>query len=145
MTTISVSQKLTRSGFILTFHVTQSTDCLSPQGDLLLNFSLHCCPNTCTDEGSKERESLESREERNHCSDGESSPAGKPSSAFSRRRAVKNIKSADKLTLLREKMEAFSGSCDWLKNNSRCHTARVVVIGDDRVLGRLARAYQSIR
>lgn len=89
--------------------------------------------------------SKESRVESNRCGDGENSPVRKPSSAFSRRKAFKNIKFADKLTLLREKMEAFNGICDSLKNNSRRHTARVVVMGDDRVLGRLAKAYHSIR
>lgn len=136
------------SSFTTRFHVTQSRECLSPAGDLLLNFSHHCCPNSCTDEGSKERdwfESMESRVESNHCSDGENSPVRKPSSAFGRRKAFKNVKLADKLTLLREKMEAVNGICDSLKNNSRRHTARVVVMGDDRVLGRLAKAYHSIR
>ncbi|XP_041813189.1 phosphoinositide 3-kinase regulatory subunit 6 isoform X2 [Chelmon rostratus] len=68
-----------------------------------------------------------------------------PTSAFSRRNAFKNMKAADKLTLVREKIEAFPGSSPVHKEDSRRHAARVVVMGDDRVLGRLARAYHSIR
>ena len=55
------------------------------------------------------------------------------------------MKPADVLSLLREKIESFRGSAPVLKDDRRRHTARVVVMGDDRVLGRLARAYRSIR
>ncbi|KAM8723784.1 phosphoinositide 3-kinase regulatory subunit 6 [Acanthopagrus schlegelii] len=55
--------------------------------------------------------------------------------------AFKNMKPADKLTLMSEKIEASPGSSP----DRRRHATRVVVMGDDRVLGRLARAYHSIR
>ncbi|KAI4785856.1 hypothetical protein KUCAC02_037506 [Chaenocephalus aceratus] len=42
-------------------------------------------------------------------------------------------------------MEACPGSSPLLDENRGRHTARVVVLGDDRVLGRLSRAYHSIR
>lgn len=129
-------------------HVTKLSDCFYLEDDLLLKFSLQCDPTSCTPKGSKERDSLElkeSRKETHHCCDGENPPARKPSSAFSRRKAFKNLNSADKLTLLREKMEAFNESCALLEKNSRRHTAQVVVMGDDRVLGRLAKAYHTIR
>lgn len=52
---------------------------------------------------------------------------------------------ADKLSLIKDKKEAFPGSSPVLKEEWSLHTARVVVMGDDRVLGRLTRAYHSIR
>lgn len=147
MMTISVSEKPTFRFSLIMLYVTKMSKCLYLEGDLLLDFSLHCDPNSCMDKGGKERysfESKESRKETYQCGDdGENSPARKPSSAFSRQKAFKNLKSADKVSLLREKMEASDGSCALLK--SRRHTARVVVMGDDRVLGRLARAYHAIR
>ncbi|GLD60400.1 phosphoinositide 3-kinase regulatory subunit 6-like isoform X1 [Lates japonicus] len=66
-------------------------------------------------------------------------------SAFSRRNAFKSTKSADRLSLMKEKIDASPGSAPVLKEDRRCHTARVVVMGDDRVLGRLTRAYYSMR
>lgn len=133
---------------LMMLHVTKLSEALYLKGDLLLNFSLRSDPNSCMNEGSRDRdlfESEDSRKETCHCCDGENSPTRKPSPAFSRRKAFKNLKSADKVTLLREKMETFNGSCALLETNSRRHTARVVVMGDDRVLGRLARAYHAIR
>lgn len=38
-----------------------------------------------------------------------------------------------------------SGDGELLPGVSRLHTARVLVLGDDRMLGRLARAYHSLR
>lgn len=110
------------------------TNVLCLEGELLLNFSLHCEPNSC----SRDRDGLEPEE-------GEEWPGRKPSSAFSRRKAFKNLKSADKVALLREQMEAFNGGCTLLKSGGGRHTARVVVMGDDRVLGRLAKSYRAIR
>lgn len=51
----------------------------------------------------------------------------------------------DKLTVVKEKMEAISLGSPVPKDERKRHTARIVVMGDDRVLGRLTRAYHSIR
>uniref|UniRef100_A0A672GXK9 Phosphoinositide-3-kinase, regulatory subunit 6b n=1 Tax=Salarias fasciatus TaxID=181472 RepID=A0A672GXK9_SALFA len=64
-------------------------------------------------------------------------------SALKRRNAYRTVKSAENLDLVKEKIEGSSGSSAGLKEE-RSHTARVVVLGDDRALGRLARAYSSI-
>ncbi|TKS91512.1 Phosphoinositide 3-kinase regulatory subunit 5 [Collichthys lucidus] len=105
--------------------------------NLLVKFALDCCRNSCTDEEVKDKKgSVQSefdQKERN------------PTSAFSRRKAFKNMKPADKITLIREKIEAFPGSSPAFKEDRRRHTARVVVMGDDRVLGTLTRAYCLIR
>lgn len=132
---------------LIMIHVTESSICPSLEGDLLLNFAMHCDPNSCMNEGSKERDSFDSKDSRkktHRCSDGRNFPDRNLSMAFSRRNAFKYTKSADKLALLREKMKAFDGSCALLKNNRR-HTVRVVVMGDNRVLGRLAQVYHTIR
>lgn len=54
------------------------------------------------------------------------------------------MNAADKLTAVKEKMEAISLGSPVPKDDGK-HTARIVVMGDDRVLGRLTRAYHSIR
>uniref|UniRef100_UPI003AB09CD0 phosphoinositide 3-kinase regulatory subunit 6 n=1 Tax=Centroberyx gerrardi TaxID=166262 RepID=UPI003AB09CD0 len=76
--------------------------------------------------------------------DKEQLPARNLATAFTRRPALKSMKPADKLTLMREKMEASPSSSPLLKEE-RSLTARVVVMGDDRVLGRLTKVYRSIR
>ncbi|XP_069380774.1 phosphoinositide 3-kinase regulatory subunit 6 isoform X2 [Paralichthys olivaceus] len=68
-----------------------------------------------------------------------------PSIAISRRNACKKRNPGDKLRLMREKMEMLPGSRRVLRDDRRCLTARVVVMGDDRVLGRLSRVLLSIR
>ncbi|XP_034449804.1 phosphoinositide 3-kinase regulatory subunit 6 [Hippoglossus hippoglossus] len=68
-----------------------------------------------------------------------------PSLAMSRRNAYKRGNSENKLSLMREKMDTFAGSRRVQRDDCRCLTARVVVMGDDRVLGRLSRAFLSIR
>lgn len=126
-------------------HVTKSSVCPFFEGDLLLNVALQCDPNSFTDEGSKERDIFEAKESRktsHHCCDGDNFPNRNPRLAMSRRNALKYTKSPEKLTP-REKMNAFNRSFALSKN--RCHTVRVVVMGDDRVLGRLAKAYHTIR
>ncbi|XP_062264071.1 phosphoinositide 3-kinase regulatory subunit 6 [Platichthys flesus] len=50
-----------------------------------------------------------------------------------------------KLILMRERMDTFAGSRGVQRDDCRCLTARVVVMGDDRVLGRLSRVFLSIR
>lgn len=64
---------------------------------------------------------------------------------LSRRKAFKNMRPADKLTLMMEKLEALPGNDPFLREDNRRHTARVVVMGDDRVLGTLSRAYYAFR
>ncbi|XP_039901715.1 phosphoinositide 3-kinase regulatory subunit 6 [Simochromis diagramma] len=64
-----------------------------------------------------------------------------------RRNALKNsgLKSAEKLSLMEEKMkEDVTGNSPLLKEE-RSHTARVVVLGDDSTLGKLTKAYYIIR
>lgn len=62
-----------------------------------------------------------------------------------RRNALKKSKSAEKLSLMEEKMkEAVTGNSLLLKEE-RSHTARVVVLGDDSTLGKLTKAYYIIR
>ncbi|XP_031160555.1 phosphoinositide 3-kinase regulatory subunit 6-like [Sander lucioperca] len=64
------------------------------------------------------------------------SPVKNPVPAFTRRNAFKaSIKKINKV----------HGSSTVIKEDTRHHTARVVVLGDDRAMGRLARAYYSIR
>ncbi|XP_037648943.1 phosphoinositide 3-kinase regulatory subunit 6 [Sebastes umbrosus] len=75
------------------------------------------------------------------CDDTVQSPITNPGTAFTRRNAFKNMKSVDKQSLMRGKIDTFPV----LKEDMRRHTARVVVMGDDRVLGRLTRAYHAIR
>lgn len=108
-----------------------------PEGNLLVKFALDCCRNSSTDEEVKDKKSSvqseDDQKERN------------PTSVFNRRKAFKNMKPADKITLMREKIEAFPGSSPAFKEDRRRHTARVVVMGDDRVLGTLTRAYCLIR
>ncbi|XP_027141226.1 phosphoinositide 3-kinase regulatory subunit 6 isoform X3 [Larimichthys crocea] len=105
--------------------------------NLLVKFALDCCRNSSTDEEVKDKkgsvQSEDDQKERN------------PTSVFNRRKAFKNMKPADKITLMREKIEAFPGSSPAFKEDRRRHTARVVVMGDDRVLGTLTRAYCLIR
>ncbi|XP_070703515.1 phosphoinositide 3-kinase regulatory subunit 6 [Pempheris klunzingeri] len=120
---------------------------------LLSNFALRCCPNSIVDEEEKYKadsvwskgSEVETDLKESNCDEAEQPPVGNPVTAFSRRNAFKKMKPADKLRLMREKIEAFPGSSPVLKEESRLHTARVVVMGDDRVLGRLSRAYRSIR
>lgn len=121
---------------------------------MLLDFTLHCCPTSSIDEGNDKGDSVQSKdstEERNQKEsdfDDKKQPSesvGNPLSAFNRRKAFRNLKAADKLSLVREKTEAFPGSSPVLKEDRRRHTARVVVMGDDRVLGRLTKAYHAIR
>ncbi|KAF1379129.1 hypothetical protein PFLUV_G00172870 [Perca fluviatilis] len=78
--------------------------------------------------------------------DTEKSPVKSPVTAFTRRNAFKaSMKPSDQMSLLREKINTFLGHSTVITEDTRHHTARVVVLGDDRALGRLARAYCSIR
>ncbi|XP_040918256.1 phosphoinositide 3-kinase regulatory subunit 6 isoform X2 [Toxotes jaculatrix] len=121
--------------------------------NLLANFTLRSCSNSSVDEEEKsKRDSVRSEDsgiERDlkgsDFDDTEQPLVRNRAPAFTRRNAFKNTNSTDKLNLMREKIEAFPGSSPVLKEDRRCHTARVVVMGDNRVLGRLTRAYHSIR
>lgn len=64
-------------------------------------------------------------------------------SDIQRRNAYKRSKSVEKLSLVKDKIDGCSGGSVELEERS--HTARVIVLGDNRVLGRLARAYCSMR
>uniref|UniRef100_A0AAV2KEY0 Phosphoinositide 3-kinase regulatory subunit 6 n=1 Tax=Knipowitschia caucasica TaxID=637954 RepID=A0AAV2KEY0_KNICA len=64
-------------------------------------------------------------------------------STFSRRKAFKETKSGNQLSLMHDKMESFSNNS--FSREQRSHTALIVVMGDDRILGKLACAYRSIR
>lgn len=105
------------------------TECIFPEGNLLSNFVLHCCPNSSIDEGKDKRDSVQSEDsgiERNlkksDLDDREQPPVRNPVSAFNRRNAFKNMKPADKLTLMREKIETFPGSSPVLKESRRPHS-----------------------
>lgn len=62
-----------------------------------------------------------------------------------RRNALKNSKSAEKLSLMEEKMKEDVTGNSLLLKEERSHTARVVVLGDDSTLGKLTKAYYIIR
>ncbi len=119
--------------------VKMHTKCLCSEGDLLEDFAMK---NKRDSFGSED-----SGKERHQAGSGFKDQTLKRDSmsTFKRRNAVKNMKQADKLTLMREKIEAFPGSSPVITENERSHIAKVVVMGDDRVLGRLAKAYHSIR
>ncbi|CAB1433428.1 unnamed protein product [Pleuronectes platessa] len=95
---------------------------------LLANFSLRSNSNSSVDVEEKDKRDGSVRN---------------PSSAISRRNAYRRATS--KLILMREKMDTFAGSRRVQRDDCRCLTARVVVMGDDRVLGRLSRVFLSIR
>ncbi|CAK6960357.1 phosphoinositide 3-kinase regulatory subunit 6 [Scomber scombrus] len=120
--------------------------------NLLTNFTLGSCLNSSIDEEEKDkRDSVQSEDsgierdiKESDFDDTEQPTDRNPFPVFTRRNAIKSTKPPDQLSLMREKIEAFPGSSPMLKEERR-HTARVVVMGDDRVLGRLTRAYHSIR
>ncbi|XP_067472319.1 phosphoinositide 3-kinase regulatory subunit 6 isoform X1 [Thunnus thynnus] len=120
--------------------------------NLLANFALGSSLNSSVDEEEKDKRDLVHSEDsgierdlKENDFDGTEQPTDRnPFPAFTRRNAFKSMKPADKLSLMRERIEAFLGNSPVFKEE-RSHTARVVVMGDDRVLGRLTRAYQSIR
>ncbi|KAK1878315.1 Phosphoinositide 3-kinase regulatory subunit 5 [Dissostichus eleginoides] len=117
--------------------------------NLLANLA---CSNSASvaEEERDKRDSVQSRDsgivrDLNDCDDAAKSRVRNHSPEISRRNAYKNSSSADKLSLVREKMEACPGSSPLLDENRGRHTARVVVLGDNRVLGRLSKAYHSMR
>lgn len=117
------------------------------EGKLLANFALQSSFSV-DEEKKNKRESIQSRDsgivrdlKESEAEDTEQPPVSKTGPAISRRNARKSMNPAGRLSLMKEKMEAFTVH----KEDRKCLTARVVVMGDDRVLGRLTRAYHSIR
>ncbi|XP_050929795.1 phosphoinositide 3-kinase regulatory subunit 6 isoform X2 [Lates calcarifer] len=130
------------------FHLWENEDDL---WNLLANFTLRSHSSVDEEEREK-RDSFQSEDsgietylKQSDFDDTEQPLVRKYGSAFSRRNAFKSTKSADKLSLMKEKIDTSPGSAPVLKEDRRCHTARVVIMGDDRVLGRLTRAYHSMR
>ncbi|XP_029914541.1 phosphoinositide 3-kinase regulatory subunit 6 [Myripristis murdjan] len=119
--------------------------------DLLTNFALASCPDPGVEEQEK-RDSVQSvdsgiglvRDPREFDNDKEQPPDRNPQTTLAQSHAVHSLKLGDKPTLMRERTEASSSSSPRLQQE-QSHTARVVVMGDDRVLGRLAKAYYRIR
>lgn len=92
------------------------------------------------------RNSLDSETERHRQDGGSDKRELRPDRVtFTRRNAYKNMTQTDRLMLMREKIEAFPGSPPVLNEDRKGLVARVVVMGDNRVLGRLAKAFHSIR
>ena len=123
-----------------------------PAGSLLANFSLRSNSNSSVDGDEKDkRDGAEDvgikrrlRDVRD-VKDTVQPRVRNPSLVVSRRNAYKRGNPSDKLSLVREKMDTFAGSRRVQRDDCRCLTARVVVMGDDRVLGRLSRVFLSIR
>ncbi|XP_063758980.1 phosphoinositide 3-kinase regulatory subunit 6 isoform X2 [Eleginops maclovinus] len=121
--------------------------------NLLAKIARSSCSNsTSVEEENDKWESVQSRDsgigkdlKDSYCDDTAKPPVRNRGSAIARRNAYRTLKSADKLSLVREKMDAFPGSSPVLGEDRTRHTARVVVLGDNRVLGRLSGVYQSIR
>lgn len=124
--------------------------CIFPQGNLLVNFALGSYLNSSVDEEEEKdkRDLVQTddsgieRDVKKSNFDDTERPTDR--NLFTRRNAFKSLKPADKLSLIMEKIEAFPRSSPVFKEE-QSHTARVVVMGDNRVLGRLTRAYHSIR
>ena len=114
-----------------------------PEGNLLANLALCGSRNSSVDEETKDRGHSVRSEDGGTQPDLRERDFDYRAQPLVRNRmcAFKNMKPADKLTLMSEKIEASPGSSP----DRRRHATRVVVMGDDRVLGRLARAYHSIR
>lgn len=118
--------------------------------NLLTNFILGSCSSYNAEEKTR-RESVQSQDsgiERDlkdsNIDNTAMSPVRNNMTALSRRNAYKSTKPTNKLSLMKDKIETSSSNSSDFKEQ-RSHTARVVVMGDDRVLGKLAKAYRSIR
>ncbi|XP_034394726.1 phosphoinositide 3-kinase regulatory subunit 6 isoform X2 [Cyclopterus lumpus] len=109
---------------------------------LLANLAKCCGSNSTTVD---EEDSVQSEDSGIERDLQESDTSTNPTATFTRRSAFKTIKTAHERGLMSEKRDAFPGGSPLSKEDRRRHTARVVVLGDDRVLGRLSRAYHSIR
>ncbi|KAK2894205.1 phosphoinositide 3-kinase regulatory subunit 6 isoform X2 [Channa argus] len=127
----------------ISFHLWKEEDDL---WNLLVNFTLHDSFGVVDQEKNKRHSDdsgivgdLKERE----AEDAEQPPAPNPAPVITRRNALRST--VDKLRLMKEKMETCPGRTPVLNEDRKCRTARVLVMGDDRVLGRLANAYHSIR
>ncbi|XP_076121418.1 phosphoinositide 3-kinase regulatory subunit 6 isoform X4 [Alosa pseudoharengus] len=72
------------------------------------------------------------------------SESQRSSPQFVRWNCVRRMNVADRMALVRESVRV-SSRCNLFPREERNLTARVLVMGDDRALGRLAKAYMSIR
>ncbi|XP_042372562.1 phosphoinositide 3-kinase regulatory subunit 6-like, partial [Plectropomus leopardus] len=120
--------------------------------NVLADFACGSCSNSASidEEDKDKRDSVRSEDsgiERDlkDFEDAVPSPVTHTAPVIRRRNAFKSMRPGDRLSLMKDKMDTFPGGSATLKEDGRRHTARVVVMGDDRVLGRLARTYHSIR
>ncbi|KAG7475392.1 phosphoinositide 3-kinase regulatory subunit 6-like [Solea senegalensis] len=115
--------------------------------NLLANFTLRSRSNS-TDKDEDDMGNSEDGEVRRHRGDSSTDDTKRPrnsSLAISRRNAYRKGNSAGRLNLMTENIDACPGSSPVFMEDCRRRTARVVVMGDNRVLGRLTKAYHSIR
>ncbi|XP_075942791.1 phosphoinositide 3-kinase regulatory subunit 6 [Anarhichas minor] len=117
--------------------------------NLLANFAMCCGSNSTTvdKEEKDKRDSVRSEDSgiKSNLDDTARPASINPAPSFTRRNTVKPMNTARKLSPMSEKMDVFPGGSPLFNEDRRRHTARVVVLGDDRVLGRLATAFHSIR
>ncbi|XP_029294038.1 phosphoinositide 3-kinase regulatory subunit 6 isoform X2 [Cottoperca gobio] len=113
--------------------------------NLLANFAMSSCSNTTSVDEEERNKKNSAQSEGSDFDVTVQSPVKSNVPAFIQRNAYKNKILADTLSLMREKMDTFPGSSPVHEEDRGRYTARVVVMGDDRVLGRLSRAYHSIR
>ncbi|XP_058509732.1 phosphoinositide 3-kinase regulatory subunit 6 isoform X2 [Solea solea] len=121
--------------------------CIFPEDNLLANFTLRSCSNSM-DKDEDDMGNSEDGEVRRHREDSCAEDTKRPrnsSLAISRRNAYRKGNSAGRLNLMTENIDGFPGSSPVFMEDCRRRTARVVVMGDNRVLGRLTKAYHSIR
>jgi len=118
---------------------------LFPKGSLLENLA-KCCGSDSTTIEKDQSDSVQSEDsggrERRDLNEGDfDDTSTDPTPTFTRRNGFKTTKRANAPPRPTSgKTDAFPGG-----SPGRRHTARVVVLGDDRVLGTLSRAYRSIR
>lgn len=114
--------------------------------NILTNFTLSSGPSFDADENEKSpRESMWSGDSGIDVTetDRPQSPL-RNTNALKRRKAYKSTKSNNQLSLVNYKMDSSSTNSP-SSREQRGHTARIVVMGDDRILGKLACAYRSIQ
>ncbi|XP_038550309.1 phosphoinositide 3-kinase regulatory subunit 6 [Micropterus salmoides] len=119
--------------------------------NLLINFARRCYPDSSVDEEDK-RDSVRSEDsgierDQKECGfdDKDRQLVRNSALAVSRRNALKSTKSGHRRRLVSKRTEEFSRKSPAVEEDKRRHTARIAVMGDDRVLGILTNAYHSIR
>lgn len=116
--------------------------------NVLTNFTLSSGHSFDLDEKSR-RESVRSQDSGIDVRENDCDPPESPMrnmNALKRRKAYKSTKPGSQLSLVNDKMESSSNSSSSSSSRvQRSHTARIVVMGDDRILGKLASAYRSIQ